>query len=245
MMKRLVAVWWTLACAAGLSLAVPADADAQFVTRVESRQSVNFNLGYFALRGEDSRFDTEGDVLIADLDSLAFEVNDFNAATFGGEWLFRVSDFIEAGVGAGFYQRTVPTVYSRVTHSDGGEIEQDLKLRVVPLTATVRFLPLGRGTVEPYVGAGIGFFNWRYSEVGEFVDFRDDSIFSARYRASGNATGPVILGGIRVPVADVWAVGGELRYQKAKGEFDNPDDFLGTHIDLGGWTTSFTLQLRF
>ena len=31
---------------------------------------------------------------------------------------------------------------------------------------------VGRGGVEPYVGAGIGVFNWRYSEVGEFVDTR-------------------------------------------------------------------------
>lgn len=247
MMNRLVPVLGTLGCAAGLALFAPASANAQVsrVTRVESRQSIGFNLGYFALRGEDSRLDTEGDVLIADLDSLAFEVKDFNSATIGGEWLFRVNDFIEAGVGAGFYQRTVPSVYRDFQHSDFSEIEQDLKLRVIPLTATVRFLPLGRGSVEPYVGAGIGFFNWRYSEVGEFVDFRDDSIFRARYRASGNVAGPVVLGGIRVPVADVWAVGGELRYQKAIGEFDNPDDFLGTKIDLGGWTTSFTVHLRF
>lgn len=244
MMKRLVALVWTFGCVAGLALVAPESASAQ-VTRVESRQSIGFNLGYFALRGEDSRFDTEGDVLIANLDSLAFEVKDFNSASFGGEWLFRVSDFVEAGVGAGFYQRTVPSVFGRFTHSDGSEIEQDLKLRIIPLTATVRFLPLGRGAVEPYVGAGIGFFNWRYSEVGEFVDFSDDSIFAARYRASGNATGPVILGGVRVPVADIWMVGGEIRYQKAQGTFDNPDDFLGEKIDLGGWTTSFTVHLRF
>ncbi len=242
MRKRLGTGLWISGCVAALALAAPAIANAQ-VTRVEPRQSIGFNVGYFALRGLDSRVD--GDVLFADLEPLLFEVNDFNNVTFGGEWLIGIGDYLEAGAGVGYYQRTVPSIYRHVTHSDDTEIAQDLKLRVVPLTATVRFLPLGRGAVQPYVGAGIGLFNWYYSEVGEFVDFRDDSIFTARFRANGNAVGPVVVGGIRAPIADVWMIGGELRYQNAKGTIDNVDDFLGDRIDLGGWTTSFTVHLRF
>jgi outer membrane protein W len=241
MMKRLNTGLVILLGAAVLLAAAATPAGAQ-VTRVEPRQAIGFNLGYFAVRGEDAR--VNGDVLWEDLSSLAFEVDDFNFATFGGEWLFGVSEFLEAGVGVGYYQRTVPSVYSAVTHSDGSEIDQDLKLRIVPVTATVRFLPLGRTSVQPYVGAGIGWFNWRYSETGEFVDFRDDSIFNARYVASGNSAGPVVLGGIRFPISDLWLVGGELRYQKAEGTIDE-EGFLGDKIDLGGWTTSFTLHLRF
>ena len=240
-MTRRGAVVWILGLAAVMTLAAAPTASAQ-VTLVESRQSIGFNLGYFALKGADSRADD--DVLLGDLDAFAVDIKDFNGAAFGGDWLFGVSEFVEAGVGAGFYQRTVPSVYAHFTHSDDTEIAQDLKLRVVPLTATVRFLPLGRGSVQPYVGAGIGVFNWRYSEVGEFVDFSDDSIFPARYIAKGNATGPVILGGIRAPVSDVWMVGGEIRYQKAEGDVDTPG-LPGTKLDLGGWTTSFTVHLRF
>jgi outer membrane protein W len=240
MMKRFNTGLVILLCVAGL-IAAATPAGAQ-VTRVEPRQAVGFNLGYFAVRGEDARVD--GDVLWEDLSSLAFDIKDFNFATFGGEWLFDVSDYLEAGVGVGYYQRTVPSVYRSVTHSDGSEIEQDLKLRIVPLTATVRFLPLGRSSVQPYVGAGIGWFNWRYSEAGEFVDFRDDSIFSARFVDSGSSAGPVVLGGIRFPVSDLWLVGGELRYQKAEGNIES-EGFLGDKIDLGGWTTSVTFHLRF
>jgi outer membrane protein W len=244
MMKRLQTRLGIGLCAVGLLLVATASARAQ-VVRVEPRQSIGLNLGYFAVRGEESRAD--GDVLWENLGSLAFEVKDFNFATFGGEWLFDVGDYLEAGVGANLYQRTVPSVYRSVTHSDGSEIEQDLKLRIIPLTATVRFLPLGRSGVQPYVGAGIGWFNWRYSESGEFVDFFDDSIFPARFIDSGNAAGPVVLGGIRFPVADMWLVGGELRYQKATGDLDPDEGFVQTadKIDLGGWTTSFTLHLRF
>ena len=144
-----------------------------------------------------------------------------------------------------FYQRTAPSVYWDVVSDDGFEIEQDLKLRIIPFSATVKFLPLGRGGVEPYVGAGIGVFNWRYSEVGEFVDFDDDSLFRDRYIASGTSVGPVVLGGIRFPVADVWSVGGEIRWQKAEGKDLFEEGFLGDKIDLGGWTTAFTFHLRF
>jgi opacity protein-like surface antigen len=232
---------WIAGCAS--VLLAPATARAQ-VTRVEPRQSVGFNLGYFALRGEDTRID--GDVLVADLPSLLFEVDDFNGFTFGGEWLVGVGEYFEAGFGVGFYQHTVPTIYRDFTDDEGREIEQELKLRVVPMTATARFLPVGRGSVEPYVGAGIGVFNWRYSETGEFIDFSDDTIFRAQYTASGNAVGPVVLGGIRFPVADVFSVGGEIRYQHAQGKIDPVETgLLGDRVDLGGWTSSFTMHLRF
>ena len=243
MWKRLRAIGLVGAAAAALTLLAAGRADAQ-VTLVEPSQSIGFNIGYFSVRGEDSR--ALGDVLLADLADLVFEVKDFNGAAIGGEWLFGVSDYLEAGVGIGFYQRTVPSVYREFVDDDGTEIEQDLKLRTVPLSATIRFLPIGRGGVEPYVGAGIGLINWRYSETGEFIDSRDDSIFRDRFTASGNAVGPVILGGIRFPVADTWLIGGELRYQNAKSDID-PDEtgLLGDRLDLGGWTTSLTVHLRF
>jgi len=225
--------------------AVASSASAQViqVTRSDARHSIGFNLGYFAVRAEDARVDD--DVLLADLSDLAFEVGDFNTFTFGGEWLYGVSDFLETGVGLGFYQRNVPTVYRDLVNTNGREIAQDLKLRIVPITATVRFLPLGRdAAVEPFVGAGVGFFNWRYSEVGQFVDANND-IFEDRFIADGTAVGPLVLAGLRFPAGDVWSAGVEIRWQKAEGDTSAAAGLLGDKIDLGGWTTSFTMHFRF
>lgn len=241
MMNRLKSV----RCAsvvATLLLAGAANAQAQ-ISRVESKNAIGFNVGYFAVRGEDSRVDD--DVLLADLSSLAFDIDDFNGATFGGEYVLGIGRYFEAGFGVNYYQRTVPSVYAEFVDSDGTEIAQDLKLRIIPFSATVRFLPIGRGGVEPYVGGGIGVFNWRYSEVGEFVDFDDGSIFRDRYIADGTSVGPVVLGGIRFPVADAWSVGGELRYQKAEGKDLLDSGLLGDKIDLGGWSANFTFHIRF
>ena len=79
-----------------------------------------------------------------DLNSLLFEIDDFNGFTFGGEWLFAVDELHRRRGRPGFYQKTVPSIYADFDDSDGTEIEQDLKLRIIPITATVRFLPLGR-----------------------------------------------------------------------------------------------------
>jgi hypothetical protein len=236
---------YSMGLAAAAAILAPAAAHAQ-IRQVSSdpRQSIGLTLGGFFPRGEDSR--VEGDVLFADLDDLVFDVGDFTGLSISGEWLFALSDFVEGGVGAGFYQSSVPSIYREFTNENGSEIEQDLKLRIVPVTATVRFLPIGRGnTVEPYVGVGIGAFNWRYSETGEFVDNVDSSIFRASFVDKGTAVGPVILAGLRAPIGDAWDIGGELQYQRASSDLDPEAGFVGEKIDLGGWHALFTMHIRF
>lgn len=224
-------------------LTLPAVAGAQ-------SQIVSFNVGGFVVKGEDGRVD--GDVLVADLSDfnpLAFQIGDFNGATVGADWLFGVGRFLEAGVGAGFYRRTVPSVYRDLVRPDGGEIEQDLRLRIVPITASVRVFPLGRTVngLQPYLGGGLAILNWRYSETGEFVDPFDDTLFRNSYVKSGTTAAPTVLGGLRFPLADAFLLGGEFRYQTGEGDLPlgGTDGFLGDKIDLGGWTVNFTMGVRF
>jgi hypothetical protein len=228
---------------------VPASARAQIhqvsTPTSESRSTVNFTIGYFALKGLESRVDE--DVLLNDLQNvhpLLFEIKDFNSAIISGEYLFALGSNFEAGVGVGYSQRSVPSVYADLTRPGGVEIEQELKLKQVPVTFTGRYLFLPRGSsVEPYIGGGIVAIRYRYSEVGDFVD-PDLSIFPARYVADGVAVGPTILGGVRVP-AGRWTVGGEGRWQKAEGKDLLKEAFLGDRLDLGGWTANFTFGVRF
>jgi hypothetical protein len=206
-----------------------------------AQQTLNFSLGGFAPRGFDAR--VSGDTLVENRDFLVFDMGDFTGGSVSGEWLVPIGEYFEAGAGVGFYRRTVPTVYEDFVDDDGTEIEQDLRLRLVPVSFTVRVLPLGQSNgVQPYFGAGLGIFNCRYSEDGEFVDFRDDSIFRERYVADGNETGPIAFGGIRF-AADTYSAGGEIRYHAA--EADLPEEFVGPKIDLGGWTYAFTVGIRF
>jgi hypothetical protein len=257
MMNRPMQSWVRVAVAAaaiasGVSVA-PANAQVVQVSSSDYRNTVNFNLGYFGLRAAESR--DPQDVLLPNLIDLAkredlepLEIGDFNGFTFGGEWLYGITNYIEVGGGVGYYKKTVETVYADLTDDFGNDIAQDLKLKVVPITATVRFLPLGRGGgVEPYVGGGIGIFPWRYTEIGEFVD-DEGFIFSNvtdPFDANGVAIGPVLLAGIRAPMADVFALGAEFRWQRAVGDDLLGEGFLADKIDLGGWNFNVTFGFRF
>jgi outer membrane protein W len=247
-----------LMLAAGIT--TTASAQVVQVTRADARHSVGFNLGYFMVKGGgcpaspascDSR--DPDDTLVANLFNddpefdLDFPMDEFNGITFGGEWLYAVTDNIETGVGVSYYRRTVPSVYANLEHDNGNFIQQDLRLRMTPVEATVRFLPLGRGgAVEPYVGGGVSFINWSYKEAGEFVDSSNFDIFRATYEADGTAVGPVLLGGIRFPAGDAFTVGGEVKWQKAEGDTNSVESqLLGSKIDLGGWSVNFNMHIRF
>ena len=226
-----------IVCAAALLTAPPADA----------QQTLNFSLGYFSVRGEDAR--VAGDVITENRDVLVFDVDDFSGATVGVEWLVPLGEYFEAGAGVGFSRRTVSSIYDDFVDSDGTEIDQDLRLRIVPVAFTIRVLPLGQSNgVQPYFGGGLGIFGWRYSESGEFVDFstRPSTIFREQYASSGSATGPIALGGIRF-ASDSVSAGFEVRYHSADAPLG--EEFQDIHanprIDLGGWAYQATVGYRF
>jgi hypothetical protein len=214
-----------------------------------AQQSVNIFLGGFLPHGGQLSDGTvtgrsADDVIGGNSGYLAFDFKNFHGPTVGGEWLIGLGDKFEGGLGVGYYSKTVPAVYFDFVNANGSEIAQDLNLRVVPFSATVRFLPLGsHDAIVPYIGAGVGVFSWHYSESGQFLA-TDNSIFRNTFTGNGSATGPVILGGVRVPVGS-WGVGGEIRYQSAKGNLPGNQGFSGTKIDLGGINYLFTVNFRF
>lgn len=246
-MRRILTV---LAAAAAFATLTPAPASAQ--------QSINLFLGGFVPRGLDGR--GTDDVFVQESVSggcspacplatfdrnVGIDMSDFNNATFGGEWLVGLGDNFEGSLGLGFYSKTATTSYATLVNADGSEIEQDLKLRIIPFTATVRYLPLGHHAgIVPYVGAGVGVFAWRYSETGSFVDTVDRrTVYQDNFVGSGSATGPVIVGGVRVPIGD-WSAGFEARYQNAKGDLPT-DLFIAPKVELTGVNYLFTLGFRF
>jgi len=213
------------------------------------QQSVNFYLGGFTPRALDAR--PNEDVLVANgafLSTLnrdrGIDIGEFNNVTVGGEWLFAMTRNVEGGLGVAFYQKSVRTVDTDKVHPNGTDIEQTLKLRIVPLTATIRFVPFGNDQpIQPYFGAGVGVYRWRYSETGEFRD-PQDIIFPGNFVGSGSAAGPTILGGVRFPAGPA-VVGFEIRHQSAQGKLPDDQGFAGTKIDLGGYNYLLTMSYKF
>lgn len=232
MMRQTVIVIAIVVAAAIGGVAVPASA----------QQSLNFQVGVFRPTSWDAR--DANDVLVVNRGYLLFNLEDFQGATFGGDWSVALGQFFEVGAGVGYYRHTVPAVYADWVNADGSEIEQDLSLRIVPVTAIVKILPLGakRG-FQPYVGGGLGVYFWHYSETGDFVDFVDNSIFHDQFTADGTSLGPVAVFGARGRVSRTATLGVEGRFQWGQGNLSQ--DFLSDKIDLGGFSILATFGYRF
>lgn len=233
MLRRLARVG--VPALAALALSVPAS--AQVV------QGFQIGAGGFFPKGIDAR--TSGDVLVTDLNTFFFNFKHFEGGQIFGEYDVDLGKHIEVGAGVGYYRRTTPSVYASLVNQNGNEIRQDLRLRTVPVSVVVRFMPFGKpGHVQPYVGAGVAAVNWRYSEFGEFVD-DSNNIFRASFVGTGTSPAGILLGGVRFPTrGDVFGLTLELRYQWGRGNL-NPNDFFSNRIDLGGMNFTAGFQVRY
>jgi len=247
-----------------LALAVTAVATPAFAQRV---QSISFGGGLFMPRSEDNRAD--GDTLVANLhqpvipgqvppitSSLLFDIKDFRSYPVFGEWHLGFGNHVEIGVSAAFMNQSVQSVYrdlvnghGTVSTADDTEIQQTLRLQTIPVSAVVRFLSGRIGGVQGYAGGGFTFSYFKYSESGEFVDTTSPEfvIFPAKFEAKDWAYGPVLLGGVRVPLGgDVYALNFEGKYQWLVGNTGGLSaGFLGPKLDLSGWYLTGSFLIRF
>src|SRR4029453_7256436 len=190
------------------AMAIATPAPAQVV------QSLQLGVGGFFPRNLDSR--VTGDVWVADLNqpdvvgfpgttaSLLFDPDSFHGWTIFGEWNLGITPRFELGTGASFYSRTAHSRYRDLEHGlrpSHPDIEQNLSLRITPISVVGRFLPFGRPSdFQPYVGGGFSLMNFRYTETGEFVDPETLEVFGDQYKATGWAVGPIILAGVRIAI---------------------------------------------
>jgi hypothetical protein len=213
---------------------------------VSAQQSVNFYLGAFNPTGKTTDLTDRGvdDVFFQNADFLGFDFDDFNGVTLGGEYLVGLGDFFDAGLGIGYYQQSTLATDLDFTFPNGSPIDADLKLKIVPVWATVRYLPLGHhDAITPYVGGGVVIYNWRYSESGDFVNVNGD-IVNGTFTGKDTTVGPAVLGGVRVPIGKL-GIGGEIRWQGGKGDLPADQTFAGSKINLGGFNYLFTVGVNF
>jgi opacity protein-like surface antigen len=202
------------------------------------------NIGGFLTRSEEGR--DRDDVLRNNRTFLVFDINEFNGATFGGDFSVSIGSFVEVGAGLNYYQRTVPSINDKFVDEDGSEIFMEMKQRNIPLALTARLFPLTRDAgFQPYVGGGVQFNRWQYTEVGEFLDYDTGEIFRDSFTDDGMETGPVFLAGVRFPLGGNLLMGGEWRYATAKADLDPSLGFYGDTLDLGGHSWLFTMSYKF
>jgi hypothetical protein len=170
---------------------------------------------------------------------------------FGGiEFNQRVAKNLELAISVDGYERDFQTAYRGYTHEDGRDITQELKLSIVPLGVSLRFVPTSRrATFAPFVAVGADLVFWDYRERGDFVDFFDPSlpIVPDVFVSDGVAPGFHVAGGVRIKMSDDISLVAEGRYLWADDEMD--DDFFRANnpfrIDLSGAAATLGVHIRF
>ena len=198
------------------------------------------NVGTFTVASESSR--SAEDVLRANRGFQTFDIGDFNNVVVGGDWMLPFGEYLEAGAGFEFYQKSVAGTQPMTEPATGVDLALDMTVRTISVPITARVFPLTRNTrVQPYVGGGVTIHFWRYTEERVLTS----GIFSGQSSAidQGIALGPVVFGGARVPLGPTVSVGGEVRYRTKEARLNGPV-FAATTLDLGGVSTVATVQFR-
>ena len=209
-----------------------------------SAGNLDLRLGAFLPRTDSNLFVDDAALYVKDGNPL--QKKDWRGFAGGIGYNAKLAPNIELGVHLDGYGRTLHTSYRDFVTDSGREIQQSLKLEIVPLGVSLRIIPTSRhARFTPFVAGGADLFFYNYEEFGDFVDFDDPAnpVISDAFKASGVAGGFHVGGGLGVAVTDDIRLVGEYRYLIAKD--DMGDDFRGNEIDLSGSMITFGVNVRF
>ena len=126
----------------------------------------------------------------------------------------RAGQYLEGSAGFGYYQSTVPTVYREWINEDGSEIEQDLKLRIMPATARGQSSAARRQAGLPALRrrrSGRLLLALQRNRGNSWA--RTTASSATRSCESGTSVGPVAVFGVRGVMSQSAVIGVEGRYQ--------------------------------
>lgn len=179
---------------------------------------------------------------------LTLEKSSFNTPAFGVDLSINVAPRLDAMLGFELSKASTPSHYRQKSEQVGDRflpIEQTTSLKQQSINAGVKFalLPAGRrvsrfawipNRFTPYVGAGGGVLNYDFEQVGDFVDFTNDNIFTSTFRSTGWAPSAHALGGADVHLFKRVFMSLEGRYTWSSAALDR--DFVDFDpIDLKGF----------
>lgn len=231
-MRRMLPLTVTLAMLAAAASAVPAAAQGRY-SRAPVRGHVGsdnvFRVGLSALtpRGD-------GDYWADKQREFTGEPDDLQAADLGIDYQRLLSARLGLQVSGNFYDGATDQSYLRFTDLEGRAITHTTTLERNNLTAGLLFHPIGHDAViAPYLGAGVGVYDWRLEESGDFINFRAPApiIFTDTFTSEGTDFGWYWQAGLEVPAGRRWAVYAEARWDRAEAELEGDFEDFG-ELDL-------------
>ena len=197
-----------------------------------------------------------GGVFALATSELTLGRSDFGSGNFGVDLTFAVAPRVEIVFALDRSSSRTRSEYRDWLDNNDLPIEQTTALQRVPITAGVRYYLSDRGRtvgsvawiparLVPFVSAGGGVMRYKFEQVGDFIEQPSLNIFSERLTSTG-WTGVMQAGaGAQWTLNQRVNLTGELRYQRASGNGDQPNgDFSGYKVNLSGVSTMIGLTLR-
>lgn len=211
--------------------------------------------GFFLLKGGLYVPRAGSDIFSFNEEQLTLDGNSFISGLFGIDIGYSLHDRVDLVFGFEYSSASPVSEFRDFVDEFDLPIQQQTRLRQVPLTAGVRFnlVERGRGvgsyawvptTVVPYVGGGGGIMWWRYEQFGDFIDFTDFTIFNDYFLTEGWEPQVHVFGGADIALSPGFALNLEARYGWAEGQM--APAFVGFEpIDLAGFSATFGASFRF
>jgi hypothetical protein len=177
-------------------------------------------------------------------DQLTVDRKDFNAPAMIFEVDVPVNARFNAVAGFEFNGSSTNSEYRNFVDNNRLPITQTTELRQANLSYGMKFAltPAGReisphawipSAATPYVGAAVGAMWYKFHQDGDFVDFKDSSVFTKTYDSRGWAPSAHVFAGVDIRVLRRLYVNAEARYLWSHATLDRT--FADFHpIDLAG-----------
>ena len=186
---------------------------------------------------------------------LTLDKEDFNAPGLGFDGTVNIMPRLAAQFGFEWTRNTVTSEYRDYIDNNSLPINQDTSLKVVHLTAGIRYALASPGyevsrfawvprRIVPFVGAGGGAVYYDFNQSGDFVDYADFSVFRDSFRSKGWAPSLYVFGGTDVKLYRALFATFEGRYSYARGKLST--DFVDFDpIDLSGFRISAGINVLY
>ncbi|MGY8778128.1 MAG: hypothetical protein ACKVIN_08395 [Longimicrobiales bacterium] len=182
---------------------------------------------------------------------------DFDSPYIGGELGVRLSNQIDIAIAVGYQGSSTQSELRDWVDLDDLPITQVTELQQIPVTASLKFYPFGRGrslgrfawvpqTISPFIGAGVGVISYDLRLHGDFVDYETYDIFydTLSLDSEGDAFLARASAGFNISFSNQFLFTIEGRYGWSDGDLDG--DFIGfEQIDLDGLQLIGGLAVRF
>lgn len=194
-----------------LALAAPAAAQNRPAPRpapdflfAKPRASVTIRGSFLFARGDSDWYDFVTNLLTVDS-------KDFNAPGFGVDVNVPVTSRLDAQFSFDISRSSTLSEYRDFVDNNRLPIQQTTTLRELNLGGNIRYALTERGQqvsrlvwvprrIVPFVGAGAGAFHYDLRQIGDFIDFQDNSVFGETFASNGWTPSAQVFGGVDVRV---------------------------------------------